>query len=80
MFFGDELGYKFSFWWINWFELVGWECDIVLNRVGIIDLLFYGKMEVKGKDVVFFMDKVFVNELFKVSDFMFSNVEVENYY
>lgn len=63
---GDEPGYKPSFRRTNWFEPVGRECDIVLNRVGIIDLSPYGKIEVKGKDAASFMDKVFANELPKM--------------
>lgn len=38
----------------------------MLNRVGIIDLSPYGKIEVKGKDAASFMDKVFANELPKM--------------
>ena len=75
---GDKPGYKPSFRRTNWFEPVGRECDIVLNRVGIIDLSPYGKIEVKGKDAASFMDTVFANELPKVSDLMLSNVELEN--
>lgn len=64
---GDEPGYKPSFRRTNWFEPVGRECDKVLNKVGIIDLSPYGKIEVKGKDAVSFMDMIFANELPKVS-------------
>lgn len=77
---GDEPGYKPSFRRTNWFEPVGRECEIVLNRVGIIDLSPYGKIEVKGKDAASFMDTVCANELPKVSDLMFSNVELENFH
>lgn len=64
---GDAPGYKPSFRRTNWFEPVGRECDKVLNKVGIIDLSPYGKIEVKGKDAVSFMDTIFANELPKVS-------------
>ena len=70
---GDEPGYKPSFRRTNWFEPVGRECDLVLNKVGIIDLTPYGKIEVKGKDAVSFMDTVFANELPKVSIAIFLN-------
>ena len=51
----------------NWFEPVGRECDLVLSKVGIIDLTPYGKFEVKGRDAADFLDRVFANELPKVS-------------
>ena len=70
---GDEPGYKPSFRRTNWFEPVGRECDLVLNKVGIVDLTPYGKIEVKGKNAASFMDIVFANELPKVSIVMFLN-------
>lgn len=60
---GDEPGFKPSFRRTNWFEPVGRECDLVLSKVGIIDLTPYGKFEVKGKDAADFLDRVFANEL-----------------
>ncbi|XP_078379447.1 dimethylglycine dehydrogenase, mitochondrial-like [Oculina patagonica] len=63
---GDEPGYKPSFRRTNWFEPVGRECNMVLNKVGIIDLSPYGKIEVKGKDASAFMDMIFANELPKM--------------
>ena len=71
---GDEPGYKPSFRRTNWFEPVGRECDMVLSKVGIIDLSPYGKIEVKGKDASSFMDMIFANELPKVS-VMFENIK-----
>lgn len=64
---GDEPGFKPSFRRTNWFEPVGRECDLVLSKVGIIDLTPYGKIEVKGRDAADFLDRVFANELPKVS-------------
>ncbi|XP_027056532.1 dimethylglycine dehydrogenase, mitochondrial-like [Pocillopora damicornis] len=63
---GDEPGFKPSFRRTNWFEPVGRECDLVLSKVGIIDLTPYGKFEVKGRDAADFLDRVFANELPKV--------------
>lgn len=63
---GDNGGYKLSFYRINWFELVGWEYDLVFNKVGVIDLMLFGKFEVKGKDVLRFLDVMVVNVLLKV--------------
>lgn len=64
---GDEPGFKPSFRRTNWFEPVGRECDLVLSKVGIIDLTPYGKFEVKGRDAADFLNRVFANELPKVS-------------
>lgn len=63
---GDEPGYKPSFRRTNWFEPVRREYDLVLNRVGIIDLTPFGKFEVKGKDAEVFLDVMFANSLPKV--------------
>ena len=63
---GDEPGYRPSFRRTNWFEPVGRECQLVLERVGMIDLSPYGKIEVNGKDASSFLDMVFANELPKV--------------
>ena len=64
---GDEPGYRPSFRRTNWFEPVGRECELVLSKVGIIDLSPYGKIEVKGKGAATFMDMVFANELPEVN-------------
>ncbi|CAH3156069.1 unnamed protein product [Porites lobata] len=63
---GDEAGYKPSFRRTNWFEPVGREYDLVLNKVGIIDLTPFGKFEVKGKDASKFLDFMVANVLPKV--------------
>ena len=63
---GDESGYKPSFRRTNWFEPVGRECELVLSKVGIIDLCPYGKIEVSGKEAALFLDMIFSNELPKV--------------
>lgn len=63
---GDDGGYKPSFRRTNWFEPVGREYDLVLNKVGIIDLSPFGKFEVKGKDASKFLDVMVANVLPKV--------------
>lgn len=68
---GDESGYRPSFRRTNWFEPVGRECELVLTKVGIIDLSPYGKIEVSGKDAALFLDMIFSNELPKVLIFFF---------
>lgn len=63
---GDDGGYKPSFRRTNWFEPVGREYELVLNKVGVIDLTPFGKFEVKGKDATKFMDIMVANVLPKV--------------
>ncbi|EDO40332.1 predicted protein [Nematostella vectensis] len=63
---GDEGGYKPSFRRTNWFEPVGREVDLVLNRVGVIDVSPFGKFEVTGKDTKIFLDVMFANSLPKI--------------
>ncbi|KAG1709815.1 Dimethylglycine dehydrogenase, mitochondrial [Nymphon striatum] len=63
---GDEPGYKPSFTRTNWFNPVGRECEMVLNRVGIIDLTPFGKFEVKGKDAIKFIDRICANNVPKI--------------
>ena len=60
---GDEPGYKPSFRRTNWFEPVGRECDVVTNRVGVIDLTSHGKFDVRGKEAAAFLDVMFANSL-----------------
>ena len=67
---GDEPGCRPSFRRTNWFEPVGRECELVLSKVGIIDLSPYGKIEIKGKDAASFVDMVFANELLEVTILM----------
>ena len=63
---GDKPGYKPSFRRTNWFEPVGRECDLVLNKVGVIDLSPCAKIEVTGSGAGSFLDVIFANELPKV--------------
>lgn len=63
---GDDAGYRPSFRRTNWFEPVGREYDLVLNKVGIIDLSPFGKFEVKGKDAAEFLNVMVANVLPKV--------------
>ena len=68
---GDEPGYKPSFRRTNWFEPVGRECDLVLNKVGVIDLSPCAKIEVTGNGAGSFLDVIFANELPKVRQLFF---------
>ena len=63
---GDDAGYKPSYRRTNWFKPVGRECDLVMNKVGLIDLTPFGKIEVKGKDAHEFMDRICANAIPKV--------------
>uniref|UniRef100_A0A8C6L049 Dimethylglycine dehydrogenase, mitochondrial n=1 Tax=Nothobranchius furzeri TaxID=105023 RepID=A0A8C6L049_NOTFU len=63
---GDDTGYKPSFRRTNWFEPVGRECKLVMEKVGVIDLTPFGKFLVKGKDSVKLLDRLFANTMPKV--------------
>ncbi|KAG7477042.1 hypothetical protein MATL_G00089150 [Megalops atlanticus] len=63
---GDDMGYKPSFRRTNWFEPVGRECKLVMEKVGVIDLTPFGKFMVKGKDSVKLLDRLFANVIPKV--------------
>ncbi|XP_064163850.1 dimethylglycine dehydrogenase, mitochondrial [Anguilla rostrata] len=63
---GDDVGYKPSFRRTNWFEPVGRECKLVMEKVGVIDLTPFGKFMVKGKDSVKLLDRLFANVMPKV--------------
>ncbi|MBN3301126.1 M2GD protein, partial [Amia calva] len=63
---GDDIGYKPSFTRTNWFEPVGRECSLVMEKVGVIDLTPFGKFIVKGKDSVQLLDRLLANVLPKV--------------
>uniref|UniRef100_A0A8C9U9J6 Dimethylglycine dehydrogenase, mitochondrial n=1 Tax=Scleropages formosus TaxID=113540 RepID=A0A8C9U9J6_SCLFO len=58
---GDDVGYKPSFRRTNWFEPVGRECRLVMEKVGVIDLTPFGKFMVQGKDSVKLLDRLFAN-------------------
>lgn len=55
-----------SFRRTNWFEPVGRECKLVMEKVGVIDLTPFGKFTVKGKDSVKLLDRLFANAMPKV--------------
>ncbi|XP_019728556.1 dimethylglycine dehydrogenase, mitochondrial [Hippocampus comes] len=63
---GDDTGYKPSFRRTNWFEPVGRECKLVMEKVGVIDLSPFGKFIVKGKDSHKLLDRLFANTMPKV--------------
>ncbi len=68
---GDDVGYKPSYKRTNWFEPVGRECEMVMNRAGIIDVTPFGKIEVKGPDACKFIDTICANSVPKVNNFQF---------
>lgn len=55
-----------SFRRTNWFEPVGRECKLVMEKVGVIDLSPFGKFIVKGEDSHKLLDRLFANTLPKV--------------
>lgn len=63
---GDQAGYQPSFHRTNWFEPVGRECALVLNKVGVIDLTPFGKFEITGSQASEFLDYMVANKLPKV--------------
>ncbi|XP_037121051.1 dimethylglycine dehydrogenase, mitochondrial [Syngnathus acus] len=63
---GDDTGYKPSFSRTNWFEPVGRECKLVMEKVGVIDLTPFGKFVVKGADSLKLLDRLFANTMPKV--------------
>ncbi|XP_061148956.1 dimethylglycine dehydrogenase, mitochondrial [Syngnathus typhle] len=63
---GDDTGYKPSFRRTNWFEPVGRECKLVMEKVGVIDLTPFGKFVVKGADSLKLLDRLFANTMPKV--------------
>lgn len=68
---GDETGYKPSFRRTNWFEPVGREYKQVMEKVGVIDLTPFGKINVQGKDSVNLLDHLLANVIPKVG---FTNI------
>ncbi|KAF8793582.1 Dimethylglycine dehydrogenase like protein [Argiope bruennichi] len=62
----DEKGYRPSFRRTNWFDAVGRECGLVMNRVGILDLTPFAKIDAKGPDAATFLDKMLANKLPKI--------------
>ena len=63
---GDDAGYKPSYRRTNWHEPVLREIDMVYNRVGVVDLTPFGKLEVKGPDATKFIDRLCANHVPKV--------------
>ncbi|XP_061763862.1 dimethylglycine dehydrogenase, mitochondrial [Nerophis ophidion] len=63
---GDDTQYKPSFRRSNWFGAVGRECQLVMEKVGVIDLTPFGKFTVKGKDSHRLLDRLFANTMPKV--------------
>ncbi|XP_077995308.1 dimethylglycine dehydrogenase, mitochondrial-like [Glandiceps talaboti] len=63
---GDEKGNNPSFQRTNWFGPVGRECNMVMERAGVIDLSSVGKFEVQGEDASSLLDYLTAAELPKV--------------
>ncbi|XP_058850999.1 dimethylglycine dehydrogenase, mitochondrial-like isoform X2 [Acipenser ruthenus] len=63
---GDDVGYKPSFRRTNWFEPVGRECKLVMEKVGVMDLTPFGKFIVRGKDSTKLLERLFANVIPKV--------------
>ena len=66
---GDEAGYKPSFRRTNWHKPCGREYDLVMNRVGIIDITPFAKFEIKGPDSAKLLDYLVANNLPKVHSY-----------
>ncbi|XP_077988471.1 dimethylglycine dehydrogenase, mitochondrial-like [Glandiceps talaboti] len=66
---GDDNSYKPSFRRTNWFEPVGRECKMVMEKAGIIDLTSVSKFEVQGKDAVKLMDYLTAGDLPQVGGY-----------
>ncbi|XP_035214869.1 dimethylglycine dehydrogenase, mitochondrial-like [Stegodyphus dumicola] len=62
----DCKGYKPSFERTNWFNAVGRECNLVMNKVGVLDLTPFAKIDAKGKGCNAFLDKILANKLPKL--------------
>ena len=55
---------------------------MVYNRVGVVDLTPFAKLEVKGPDACDFMDRICANAVPKVNDSMYvilTDVECDSY-
>ncbi|GIY75438.1 dimethylglycine dehydrogenase, mitochondrial [Caerostris darwini] len=60
---GDLQGYQPSFRRTNWFDPVGRECRLIMDKVGILDLTPFAKIDVTGPDSAAFLDKMLANKL-----------------
>ena len=67
---GDESGFKPNFRRSNWFDPVRRECEMVMNRAGIIDLTPFGKFEISGPDASTFLDHLCANVVPKVKELL----------
>uniref|UniRef100_A0A2K6EZE8 Dimethylglycine dehydrogenase, mitochondrial n=1 Tax=Propithecus coquereli TaxID=379532 RepID=A0A2K6EZE8_PROCO len=68
---GQDTQYRPSFRRTNWFEPVGSEYKQVMQRVGVIDLSPFGKFNIKGRDSIRLLDRLFANVIPKVG---FTNI------
>nr|XP_042906993.1 dimethylglycine dehydrogenase, mitochondrial isoform X2 [Parasteatoda tepidariorum] len=75
---GDIKEYKPSFNRTNWYQPVGRECRLVMNKVGIIDLTPFAKFRVSGADAGLFLDKILANKLPKMGKTNISHLLTEN--
>lgn len=58
-----DAAYRPSFRRCNWFSPVGREVELVMNRVGLVDLTPFGKFSVSGLRAAPFLDYVCANAL-----------------
>jgi dimethylglycine dehydrogenase len=56
-------GERYSFRRTNWFGPVAEECRAVRERVGLLDLTSFGKLEVTGRDAAAFLDRLGANRV-----------------
>ncbi|XP_072038740.1 dimethylglycine dehydrogenase, mitochondrial-like [Amphiura filiformis] len=63
---GDEAGYQPSFRRTNWHKPCGREYDLIMNKVGIVDITPFAKFEIKGQDAAKLLDHLVANTLPKV--------------
>ncbi|GAB1298442.1 Dimethylglycine dehydrogenase, mitochondrial [Apodemus speciosus] len=68
---GQDSQYRPSFRRTNWFEPVGSEYKQVMQRVGVIDLSPFGKLDIKGRDSMRLLDHLCANVIPKVG---FTNI------
>jgi len=74
---GDTAGYFPSFRRTNWWKPVGRECEMVMNRGGIIDVTPFGKFDISGPDAYAFMDRLCANVMPKVGKSNISHMLTE---
>ncbi len=54
---------RYGFRRMNWFDAVGEECRAVRERVGVLDLSAFAKLDVAGPDAAGFLDRIVANRI-----------------